>query len=70
MTISNYSKIVRYEVDKLDGVMNLGLWQVQVKDMLTQLELVKALKERTEKTKKPLIIETLSKVTLHGKFQA
>lgn len=38
--------MVRYDVEKFDGKINFGLWQVQVKDLLIQSGLHKALKGR------------------------
>lgn len=36
----------KFEIEKFDGRINFGLWQVQVKDVLIQSGLHKALKER------------------------
>ena len=46
MSGSKISNSIRYEVEKFDGRINFGLWQVQVKDVLIQSELHKALKGR------------------------
>ncbi|PHU07420.1 hypothetical protein BC332_23909 [Capsicum chinense] len=37
---------IKFEIEKFDGRINFGLWQVQVKDVLIQSGLHKALKER------------------------
>ncbi|KAL4583041.1 hypothetical protein LXL04_007605 [Taraxacum kok-saghyz] len=42
-TMSKYTPM-RFDVEKYDGRINFGLWQVQVKDMLIQSGLHKALK--------------------------
>lgn len=42
-TMSKYSPM-RFDVEKCDGKINFGLWQVQVKDFLIQSWLHKALK--------------------------
>ena len=52
MASVKYTKVDRFEIEKFDGVMNFGLWQIQVKDVLIQLGLVKALKGRPEKKTK------------------
>ncbi|KAF3644555.1 hypothetical protein FXO37_21377 [Capsicum annuum] len=36
----------KFEIEKFDGRINFGLWQVQVKDVLIQSGLYKVLKER------------------------
>ncbi|PHT58503.1 hypothetical protein CQW23_00866 [Capsicum baccatum] len=36
----------KFEIEKFDGRINFGLWQVQVKDVLIQSGLHKVLKER------------------------
>ena len=46
MSGSKISNSIRYEVEKFDGRINFGLWQVQVKDVLIQSGLHKALKGR------------------------
>ena len=46
MSGSKASNSIRYEVEKFDGRINFGLWQVQVKDILIQSGLHKALKGR------------------------
>ncbi|RYR58045.1 hypothetical protein Ahy_A05g023713 [Arachis hypogaea] len=45
-TMSGYSSAVKLEIEKFDGRINFGLWQVQVKDVLIQSGLHKALKEK------------------------
>ena len=35
---------VKFDIEKFDGRINFGLWQVQVKDLLIQYKLHKALK--------------------------
>lgn len=42
--MSKYSSAMRFDVEKFDGRINFGLWQVQVKDVLIQSGLHKALK--------------------------
>ena len=44
MSGSKVTNMVRYDVEKFDGKINFGLWQVQVKDLLIQSGLHKALK--------------------------
>lgn len=44
--MSKFSSPVKFDVEKFDGKINFGLWQVQVKDVLIQSELHKALKGR------------------------
>ncbi|ESR45251.1 hypothetical protein CICLE_v10003098mg [Citrus x clementina] len=39
-----FSSPVKFEIEKFDGRINFGLWQVQVKDVLIQSGLHKALK--------------------------
>ncbi|RYR44853.1 hypothetical protein Ahy_A08g041130 [Arachis hypogaea] len=34
--MSGYSSAVKLEIEKFDGRINFGLWQVQVKDVLIQ----------------------------------
>ncbi|KAJ9566931.1 hypothetical protein OSB04_002897 [Centaurea solstitialis] len=43
-TMSEYSNAMRFDEEKFDGMINFGLWQVQVKDVLIQSGLHKALK--------------------------
>ncbi|RYR62367.1 hypothetical protein Ahy_A04g019864 [Arachis hypogaea] len=43
---SGYSSAVKLEIEKFDGRINFGLWQVQVKDVLIQSGLHKVLKEK------------------------
>lgn len=38
---------MKFDVEKFDGIINFGLWQVQVKDVLIQSGLHKALKGRS-----------------------
>ncbi|RYR54084.1 hypothetical protein Ahy_A06g029349 [Arachis hypogaea] len=45
-TMSGYSSAVKLEIEKFDGRINFGLWQIQVKDVLIQSGLHKALKEK------------------------
>ncbi|QHO13669.1 Retrovirus-related Pol polyprotein [Arachis hypogaea] len=44
--MSGYLSAVKVEIEKFDGRINFGLWQIQVKDVLIQLGLHKALKEK------------------------
>ena len=46
MSGSRPSNLVKLEVEKFDRRINFGLWQVQVKDVLIQSGLHKALKGR------------------------
>ena len=46
--MSGYSSAVKLEIEKFDGRINFGLWQVQVKDVLIQSGLHKALKDKDE----------------------
>ncbi|KAK1570862.1 hypothetical protein Q3G72_008254 [Acer saccharum] len=39
--------MMRFDVEKFDGKINFGLWQVQVKDLLIQFGLHKALKGKS-----------------------
>ena len=41
-----FSSPVKFDVEKFDGRIHFGLWQVQVKDVLIQSELHKASKGR------------------------
>ncbi|RYR58165.1 hypothetical protein Ahy_A05g023834 [Arachis hypogaea] len=50
--MSGYSSAVKLEIEKFDGRINFGLWQVQVKDVLIQSGLHKALKEKISEDKK------------------
>ncbi|KAL5756363.1 hypothetical protein ACOSQ2_021109 [Xanthoceras sorbifolium] len=42
--MSTFSSLIKFDVEKFDGRINFGLWQVQVKDMLIQSRLHKVLK--------------------------
>ena len=42
-----FSSPVKFEIEKFDGRINFGLWQVQVKDVLIQSGLHKALKGKS-----------------------
>ncbi|KAL6582592.1 hypothetical protein OROMI_004670 [Orobanche minor] len=42
--MSKFSSAMKFDVEKFDGRINFGLWQVQVKDVLIQSGLHKALK--------------------------
>ncbi|RYR23849.1 hypothetical protein Ahy_B02g057347 [Arachis hypogaea] len=44
--MSGYSSVVKLEIEKFDRRINFGLWQIQVKDVLIQSGLHKALKEK------------------------
>ncbi|QHO24915.1 Retrovirus-related Pol polyprotein [Arachis hypogaea] len=44
--MSGYSSVVKLEIEKFDGRINFGLWQIQVKDVLIKSGLHKALKEK------------------------
>ena len=44
--MSKFSSAMRFDVGKFDGRINFGLWQVQVKDVLIQFGLYKALRGR------------------------
>ncbi|RYQ84281.1 hypothetical protein Ahy_B10g103423 [Arachis hypogaea] len=46
VTVSGYSSAVKLEIEKFDGRINFGLWQIQVKDVLIQSGLHKALKKK------------------------
>ncbi|RYR30494.1 hypothetical protein Ahy_B01g055252 [Arachis hypogaea] len=50
--MSGYSSAVKLEIEKFDGRINFGLWQIQVKDVLIQSGLHKALKEKISEDKK------------------
>ena len=39
-----FSSLVKFEIEKFDGKINFGLWQIQVNDVLIQSGLHKALK--------------------------
>jgi hypothetical protein len=41
------ARMVRFDIEKFDGKMNFGLWQIQVKDILIQNGLHKTLKGRS-----------------------
>ncbi|KAF7823623.1 Pol-like polyprotein/retrotransposon [Senna tora] len=43
IVMSKFSSAMKFDVEKFDGMINFGLWQVQVKDVLIQLGLHKAL---------------------------
>ena len=40
--MSKFTTRVRFDMDKFDRIIDFGLWQVQVKDVLTQIGLRKA----------------------------
>jgi len=42
----SYSSAIKFDIEKFDGRINFGLWKVQVKDVLIQSGLHKALKCR------------------------
>ena len=42
--MSKFSSAMRFDVEKFDGMINFGLWQVQVNDVLIQSGLHKALR--------------------------
>ena len=44
------ARMIRFDIEKFDGKMNFGLWQVQVKDILIQYGLHKALKGKSTPT--------------------
>ncbi|KAL5805097.1 hypothetical protein ACOSQ3_031897 [Xanthoceras sorbifolium] len=44
--MSKFSSSLKFGVEKFDGKINFGLWQVQVKDVLIQSGLHKVLKEK------------------------
>ncbi|KAL5776636.1 hypothetical protein ACOSP7_009562 [Xanthoceras sorbifolium] len=44
--MSKFSSL-KFDVEKFDGKINFGLWQVQVKDVLIQSGLHKVLKEKS-----------------------
>ncbi|KAL5757978.1 hypothetical protein ACOSP7_020589 [Xanthoceras sorbifolium] len=44
--MSKFSSL-KFDVEKFDGKINFGLWQVQVKDVLIQFGLHKVLKEKS-----------------------
>lgn len=43
----SYSSVMKFDIEKFDGRINFGLWKVQVKDVLIQSGLHKALKGNT-----------------------
>ncbi|KAL5793560.1 hypothetical protein ACOSP7_002154 [Xanthoceras sorbifolium] len=45
--MSKFSNSLKFGVEKFDGKINFGLWQVQVKDVLIQSGLHKVLKEKS-----------------------
>jgi len=45
----SYSSAMKFDIEKFDGRINFGLWKVQVKDVLIQSGLQKALKGNTSK---------------------
>jgi len=45
----SYSSAMKFDIEKFDGRINFGLWKVQVKDVLIQSGLHKALKGNTSK---------------------
>ncbi|KAL5790954.1 hypothetical protein ACOSQ2_005842 [Xanthoceras sorbifolium] len=45
--MSKFSSSLKFDVEKFDGKINFGLWQVQVKDVLIQSGLHKVLKEKS-----------------------
>ncbi|KAL5836132.1 hypothetical protein ACOSQ4_015629 [Xanthoceras sorbifolium] len=45
--MSKFSSSLKFGVEKFDGKINFGLWQVQVKDVLIQYGLHKVLKEKS-----------------------
>ncbi|KAL5788333.1 hypothetical protein ACOSP7_005282 [Xanthoceras sorbifolium] len=45
--MSKFSSSLKFGVEKFDGMINFGLWQVQVKDVLIQSGLHKVLKEKS-----------------------
>ena len=47
--MSSFSSAVKFDMEKFDGMINFGLWQVQVKDVLIQSGLHKALKGRVSR---------------------
>jgi len=48
-TAMSYSSAMKFDIEKFDGRINFGLWKVQVKDVLIQSGLHKALKGNTSK---------------------
>ena len=50
MSANKFSNLVRIEVEKFDRRINFGLWQIQVKDVLIQSTLHKALKVKPSPT--------------------
>ena len=34
--MSSFSTTVKFDIEKFDGKINFGLWQIQVKDVLIQ----------------------------------
>jgi len=42
-TVMSYSSAVKFDIEKLDGNINFGLWKVQVKDVLIHSGLHKLL---------------------------
>ena len=37
--MSSFSSAVKFDIEKFDGRINFGLWQIQVKDVLIQSRL-------------------------------
>ncbi|KAH9671379.1 hypothetical protein KPL70_017352 [Citrus sinensis] len=46
MSRLKFSSLVKFEIETFDGKLNFGLWQIEVKDMLIQSGLHKALKRK------------------------
>ena len=49
MSMSKFSSGIKFDVEKFDGRINFSLWQIQVKDLLIQFGLHKALKGKEPK---------------------
>ena len=48
VVLTNFmARMMRFDIEKFDGKMNFGLWQVQVKDLLIQYGLHTALKSKS-----------------------
>ena len=47
MSVLKFSCPVKFEIENFDGKINFGLWQIQVKNVLIQFGLHKALKGKS-----------------------
>ena len=51
VAMSSFSSAVKFDIEKFDGRINFGLWQIQVKDVLIQSGLHMALKGKIVQVK-------------------